>query len=107
MHVRPAGDDAPGTIHDHKKDRSLQENRTYTLGLIFHLYKVFCPPVQMSLFLLSEPPTGTNVLLTEARHGLIQLTRYKRLTFALVGGSARTNVMSSHLYQVKTPTSIN
>jgi hypothetical protein len=41
---------------------SLLENRTFVSGPIFHLYRVFLPPVQMWSFVSVLAPPGTNGL---------------------------------------------
>jgi hypothetical protein len=80
---------------------ALLENRIYITGLIFHLYQVFIPPVQISSFVQVGATNQYKCPLTETRRGLIQLTRYKCLTFVPVGGSAR------YKCEDKTPTGIN
>jgi hypothetical protein len=68
---------------------SLLENQTFVSGLIFHLYWVFFPSVQMRAFV----PVGATVRykcpLIEARQGLLLSTRYKCLTIVPGGGSGR------------------
>jgi hypothetical protein len=78
--------------HELRTTKTLLENHTYIPGLIFHLYLVFCPPVQMMTFVPIGATNRYKCPLTKFRRGLIQPTRYKCLIFVPFGGSHCTNV---------------
>jgi hypothetical protein len=79
----------------------LLENRTFVPRLIFHLYWVYLPFVPVGATNRYKCP------ITKARRGLsippCTDASYLYQLVALLG----TNVMSSHLYQVKTPPDTN
>jgi hypothetical protein len=54
---------------------SLLENRVFVFGLIFHLYQVFLPTVQIRIFVPVVATTWYKCPLTGARRGLLQPTR--------------------------------
>jgi hypothetical protein len=66
---------------------TLLEKHTYIPGLIFHLHRVFCPPVQMRTFVPVGATNRYKCPLIWARWGLIQPNWYKGLTFVSVAGS--------------------
>jgi hypothetical protein len=81
----------------YSREHSLLENRTYITGPIFHLYRVFLPPVQMIAFVAVGSTERYKCPLTKTRRGLIQPTWYKCLTFVPIGGSARYKYEASTL----------
>jgi hypothetical protein len=72
-----------------REEYSLLENRTFVPGTIFHLYRVFLAPVEITTFVPDGSTTRYKCPLTGACRRHLPPTQYKYLTFVPGGGSAR------------------